>query len=69
MFPDDWGVTADSDIQTIKKRSDLAKVVDCVCNKCGNFTEVKLWVAYKAGGCKIAAKVAAGIAGWRIHLP
>ena len=55
IVPDGFGANAEKDIASIKSSVKLATSVNCACTKCGDFDELKSWVAYKKGGCKVAA--------------
>ena len=56
IVPDGFGANAEKDIASIKSSVKLATSVNCACTKCGDFDELKSWVAYDKGGCKVAAE-------------
>ena len=44
-FPDNWGANADDDLAFIEANDDAKVAVKCVCEKCGDFPEVKMFPA------------------------
>ena len=55
ILPAGWGQTVAEDIASIMQSHELAKLVTCGCTKCSHYDEMKSWVAYDKGGCKVAA--------------
>ena len=61
-LPKNWGSGTEADMASMKKDQALAKLVDCTCQNCGDFDEVKDWLARGDGtGCAVAKAEADGV--------
>lgn len=54
-WPSGWGQDKDKDVQAIKDGGDVQKSVKCLCEKCGNFKEIKEWSTNEGGAACSAA--------------
>jgi len=60
-FPENWGSETEADMASMKSNQAIAKLVDCTCQNCGDFDEVKDWLARGDGtGCAVAKAEAEG---------